>query len=40
MYYIDDIAEYVQTAEAMGMKAIHFKSVHQLKNQLKMYLAD
>jgi HAD superfamily hydrolase (TIGR01509 family) len=38
--YIDDIAEYVQTAEALGMKAIHFKSVHQLKRQLKMYLAD
>ena len=38
--YVDDIAEYVQTAEEMGMKAIHFKSVQQLKNQLKMYLAD
>jgi len=38
--YIDDIAEYVRTAEAMGMKAIHFKSVQQLKKQLKMYLAD
>jgi putative hydrolase of the HAD superfamily len=37
--YIDDIAEYVQAAEAMGMKAIHFKSVQQLKRQLKMYLA-
>ena len=38
--YIDDIAEYAQTAEAMGMKAIHFKSVQQLKKQLKMHLAD
>jgi putative hydrolase of the HAD superfamily len=38
--YIDDIAEYVQTAEAMGMKAIHFKSVQQLKKQLKKYLSD
>ena len=38
--YIDDIAEYAQTAEAMGMQAIHFKSVQQLKKQLKMYLAD
>ncbi len=38
--YIDDMAEYVKTAEAMGMKAIHFKSVQQLKNQLKIYLSD
>jgi HAD superfamily hydrolase (TIGR01509 family) len=38
--YIDDMAEYVETAEAIGMKAIHFKSVKQLKKQLKMYLSD
>jgi len=38
--YVDDIAEYVHAAEAMGMKAIHFRSAEQLKKQLKIYLAD
>ncbi len=32
--YIDDIQEYVMAAEALGMRAIHFKSISQLKKYL------
>ena len=38
--YIDDIVEYVQKAQALGMRGIHFTSVEQLKHALKQYLAD
>jgi glucose-1-phosphatase len=38
--YIDDIAEYVQKAQALGMHGIQFISVEQLSVEIKRYLAD
>jgi glucose-1-phosphatase len=38
--YIDDIADYVEKARALGMHGIQFFSVEQFKDEIKRYLAD
>lgn len=38
--YIDDITEYIKAAELLGMRAIHFRSVSQLKKALQRFTQD
>jgi HAD superfamily hydrolase (TIGR01509 family) len=37
--YIDDVEEFVQAAEAKGMKAIQFISTEDLVSELRRYLS-
>lgn len=38
--FIDDVETHIDVASSLGMKAVHFKSANQLREELKDYLPD